>query len=184
MPFVPEASEPTQASHLQGGILVNFRQRRVASLTNITRRVYERNGWRQVAEGRVGVGKWHCECQEPCGFRAFPAVPRLRDLAWSDCYELLKRAGWTAQNFEGFERFVYERKKENDRFRRAGLLRKNDMVFLGRLPGPLVRGLCHDFPAEFSTVQGGTVDFQHKHLEKVLGDLFVMKCWRPAGAAP
>lgn len=162
------------ASHLQGGIVVNIRTTQTARLANIRDRIMSRQGFFAWPRSQP------CSCSSPCGYRAYPGVLRLKDLQWSDCMKLLVRAGWTQTQIDGFAKFTEDMRLTNERLRRAGELRKLDMMFLGRVPGPLVRGLTHDFPAEFATSDGVSVDIQHKHLERVLTDFFCNRCYRPA----
>lgn len=168
--------EPTVASHLQGGILVNVRSAKVASVVNLKRRIYERNGMVHVADGTVGCAKHPCDCTVPCGFRYFPMVGRLRDLQMSDIEALLKRV-YDDKEIGVFARWMELRRQLNNEMRATGALRRNDEMFLGRVPGVLVRGLCHDFPDEFSTLAGGTVQVQHMNLEKTLQEFFVNRCF-------
>lgn len=189
MPFVAESQDDvgesqvaTRSTYSAGsGLVLNFREKKIASLANIHRRIMERNGMVKVADGRVGCAKWPCECARPCGYRYFPNVPTLKSLQWSDADALLKRV-WPRKAILYFAQAVRALRQENERLRRNGLLRKGDWMLLGRVPGPLVRGVCHDFPEEFSTRVGGTVDGQHKHLERVFGELFINRCYtsRPA----
>lgn len=176
MPCIREG-EDTAPSHLQGGIVVNVRQTRVARLDAIRDRIMARQGfypWPRKAP---------CSCySSPCGYRAYPGVVRLKDIGWSDFDKLLGRCGWTENQIAGFAKFTEDMRLTNERLRRSGGLRKIDMMFLGRVPGPLVRGLCHDFPAEFATSDGVSVDIQHKNLERVLTEFFVNRCYRASGA--
>lgn len=165
------------ASHLQGGIVVNIRETRTARLNNIHDRIMSRQGF------YPWQGSQPCSCyQSPCGYRAYPGVTRIKDLQTSDFLKLLRRAGWKTTDIDAFAKFTEDMRTMNERLRREGQLRKVDMMFLGRVPGPLVRGLSHDFPADFATSDGVSVDAQHKHLEKLLTDFFVNKCYRAAGA--
>ena len=184
MPFVAEGDEDvaedavaTRTNYSAGsGLVLNFKERKVANLANIHRRIMERNGMVLMAEGRVGCAKWPCECVRPCGFRYFPGVMRLRDLTLGDADRLLKRV-WPRKDILKFASAVRSLRQENERLRRIGILRKGDWMLLGRIPGPLVRGVSHDFPEEFSTRVGQTVDIQHKNLEKVFSELFVNRCY-------
>ena len=167
----------TRSTYSAGSNLVlNFKERKVASLANIHRRIMERNGMILVTSGHVGCAKWPCECVRPCGYRYFPGVSRLKDLQWSDANALLKRV-WPRKEILHFAYAVRKLREESDRMRRLGLFSKHDWMFLGRVPGPLIRGVAHDFPEEFSTRAGQTIDVQHKHLERVFGELFAAKCY-------
>ena len=157
-------------------IVLNFKERKVANLANIHRRIMERNGMVQVATGRVGASKWPCECATPCGYRYYPWVVSLKTLQMSDAESLLRRV-WPSRAIQKFGAAVESLRQENERLRRLGLLRKGDFMLLGRIPGPLVRGACHDFPEEFSTRAGQTIDVQHRSLEKVFTELFVNRCY-------
>jgi hypothetical protein len=169
----------TVASHLQGGILVNMRQSVKASVANLKDRIYKRNGMIVAAESNVGRKALRCECYSPCGYRYFPAVFRLKDLQMSDVEKLLRRV-YTETEIEQFALWLQERNRLNERMRASGALRRNDEMFMGRVPGVLVRGLCHDFPDEFSTREGGTVEVQHYNLEKFLSVFFVNRDYRQA----
>jgi hypothetical protein len=163
---------------------VNIRETRVARMGNIHERIFKRRGWVKVADGRVGMAKRRCSCSTgSCGFRAFPGVERVRDLQWSDSYKLLRRAGKTDSQIDIFAKDIEERRRLNERLRASGGLRKIDMMFLGRVPADLVDGLCHDFPADFASVDGVSVDIQHKNLERVFSDLFVNRCYRAGVSA-
>ena len=172
-----DAATRTSPSHLQGGVLVNIKSAVKASVANLKKSIYERNGMIIAAESRVGREKLRCECDTPCGYRYFPAVFKLKDLAQSDIEKLLRRV-YTEEQIAVFARWLEERKRFNESMRASGALRRNDNMFMGRIPGVLVRGLCHDFPDDFSTRAGGTVEIQHKNLEKYLTGFFINRDYR------
>lgn len=154
-------------------LVLNFRERRVANLTNIHRRIMERQGMVEVNPNLYGP----CDCTSgKCRFRYYPGVKLLNGLQMSDAEALLRRV-WPEAHVQRFGNAVESLQQENERLRRLGLLRKGNFMFLGRIPGPLVRGVCHDFPEEFSTRAGQTIDIQHKHLEKVFAELFVNRVY-------
>lgn len=164
--------ETEGADSAKPNLVLNFVTRKVARIGDLKRRCYERNGMRQVAETRKGCVQRPCDCVTPCGYRYFPGVQRLRDLQMSDCEALMNRV-YDPEAIRQFAWWTEQCQQENARMRRLGLLRKSDTMVLGRIPGVLVRGLCHDFPEEFSTAAGCSVDVQEKNLERVLGSLFI-----------
>ena len=162
-------------------MLVRVPDKRIVKIENLKRHAYERQGWCKVAEGRVGKSKYRCSCNNPCGFRAFPGANRIRDLMWSDILKSWRRALRAQgtipngpESVEVWETMILELKKQNRRMRDAGLVTKSTPVMLlARLPGPIVRGLAHDYPHEFSPTLGAKSADINKHLEAVLDHLYI-----------
>lgn len=170
----------TPASHFQGGVLVNIRSSKVASIANLKKRIYERNGMIAVAEGRNGKAKHPCSCNAPCGFRYFPGVSILKNLQMSDVEAMMRRV-YTQEYFDEFKAELERRRAEKARWEASSVLKRRDGMRLGIVPGAVLRGLCHDFPEDFATSMGVPVKDQHEALEKALNVFFAFRCFRPAG---
>lgn len=172
-------------------MLIKVPDRKTVRIATIKRYAYERQGWVCVTEGYKGPRQYACSCQNPCGFRAFPGVKRLRDLQWSDCMALWRRA-LKAQgtrpggpdSIEVWEKAIVELKHAHRRMADAGLITKHsDLMLLAKIPGPILRGLGHDYPAEFSPTLGARSEQIEYHLEKVMDHLFIHReHGRPMGA--
>lgn len=162
-------------------MLVRVPDRKLVKIANLKKFAYERQGWCKVTEGRVGVKQYTCSCSNPCGYRAFPGAKRIRDIMWSDIMKLWRRAlkatGVVANgpdSIENWETTIRELKHGNRRMRDAGLITKSSpIMLLAKLPGPVIRGLGHDFPQEFSPTVGARSEDINKHLEGVLDSLYV-----------
>lgn len=172
-------------------MLVRVPDKRIVKIENLKRMAYEKQGWFKVTEGRKGPLQYRCSCNNPCGFRAFPGVKRLRDLQWSDVMKLWRRS-LRAQgilpggpdSIERWETMIWEAKKQNRRMRDAGLVTKSTPVMLlAHIPGPVIRGLSHDWPDQFSPTVGARSEDINEHLEKVLDTLYIAReHGKPMGA--
>lgn len=163
----------------------------IVRIENLRRMAFEQQGWRRVTEGRKGPRQFTCSCHAPCGYRAFPGVSRLRNLLWSDIMKCWRRAlmadgivEGATDSIEMWEKVVTEQKNRNRRLRDAGFITKSSPVMLlAMLPGPVVRGLAHDYPEEFSSTVGARSEDINKHLEKILQPLYInFEHGRPLGA--
>ena len=162
-------------------MLTRVLDKKTVKIANLKQYAYERQGWCKVTEGRVGMRQYNCSCNNPCGFRAFPGAKRIRDLMWSDIMKLWRRclrAQGTVpggpDSIENWEKMINELKIQNRRIRDAGLVTKSSPVMLlARLPGPVVRALSHDYPAEFSPLTGARSEDINGHLEGVLDCMYI-----------
>ena len=172
-------------------MLVRVADKKVVQIANLKKYAYERQGWRQVVEGHKAKKRFTCSCNNPCGYRAFPGVNRIRDLMWSDILKCWRRA-LNAQGIphggpdseEVWEQMVRDLKVQNRRIREAGFITKSSPVMLlARIPGPIIRALAHDFPNEFSPTLGARSEDINKHLEAVLDNLYINReRGKPLGA--
>ena len=172
-------------------MLVRVLDRKTVKIENLRIYAFERQGWRRVTDGRAGPRQYRCSCHAPCGFRAFPGVKRLRNLQWSDvmkCWRRALRATGVVpggkDSTEAWAAMVDDLKKQNRRFRDAGMVTKaSPFMLLARLPGPVVRALAHDYPDEFSPTVGARSEDINEHLERTLGDLYINReHGKPIGA--
>lgn len=172
-------------------MLVRVLDKKTVRIAALKSMAYERQGWCKVTEGKVGVRKYRCSCNNPCGYRAFPGANRIRDLMWSDVMKLWRRClraqGTVAggpDSIENWEKMILELKNQNRRIREAGLVTKaSPVMLLARLPGPVVRALGHDYPDEFSPTVGARSEDINAHLEGVLDCLYINReRGKPIGA--
>lgn len=172
-------------------MLVRVLDKKTVRIAALKSMAYERQGWCKVTEGKVGVRKYRCSCNNPCGYRAFPGANRIRDLMWSDIMRLWRRAlraqgtvSGGPDSIENWEKMILELKHQNRRIRDAGLVTKSSPVMLlAHLPGPVVRGLGHDFPEEFSPTTGATSEQINEQLERVLDPVYINReHGKPLGA--
>lgn len=172
-------------------MLIRVPDRKMVKIDNIKRYAYERQGWCKVTEGTTGPRSYACSCNNPCGYRAFPGVRRLRDLQWSDVMKCWRRAlratnvlPGSAESIEAWEKKIGELKKANRKMRDAGLITKHsDIMLLAKIPGPVIRALAHDYPNEFSGTVGARSEVANKHLEATLDTLYINReHGKPLGA--
>lgn len=172
-------------------MLVRVPDRQTVNIANLKKAAYERQGWCKVTEGYKGPRSYRCSCSNPCGYRAFPGVMRLRDLQWSDVMAMWRRAlkadgvvPGGQDSIEQWEKKIRELKHTNRRIRESGFLTKSSpIMLLAKIPGPVIRGLSHDWPAEFSPTLGATSESTNRHLERTLSELYVNReNGRPIGA--
>lgn len=172
-------------------MLVRVADKRIVNIANIKKFAYERQGWRKVTEGRVGMKQYTCSCANPCGYRAFPGIKRIRDLMWSDVMGCWRRYNKTMgvlpgakDSIEVWTKEIGDLQKQTRRLRDAGMVTKSSPVMLlARIPGPVIRGLAHDFPNEFSPTVGARSENINYHLERALDELYISReHGKPIGA--